>query len=35
MKPMSEPGVNVPTGIVGKEHVVFSNMDEIYDFHKE
>ncbi|CAG5121035.1 unnamed protein product, partial [Candidula unifasciata] len=35
MKPMSDPSINVPPGIVGKEHVVFSNMDEIYEFHKD
>ncbi|BFZ15658.1 hypothetical protein BsWGS_18696 [Bradybaena similaris] len=35
MKPMSQPNVNVPSGILNKENVVFSNMDEIYEFHKD
>ncbi|GFR68366.1 triple functional domain protein-like isoform X7 [Elysia marginata] len=35
MKPMATTSINVPVGIQGKEHVVFSNMDEIYEFHKE
>ncbi|KAI8761241.1 triple functional domain protein, partial [Biomphalaria glabrata] len=35
MKPMSDPNANVPSGIHGKEHIVFSNMDEIYEFHKD
>ncbi|XP_012941789.1 triple functional domain protein isoform X2 [Aplysia californica] len=35
MKPMSDSSINVPAGIHGKEHVVFSNMDEIYEFHKD
>ena len=25
----------VPAGIVGKESVIFGNIEEIYDFHKE
>ena len=35
MKSMAEPSNNVPPGIQGKEKVIFGNMDEIYDFHKE
>ena len=35
MKSMSEVVNNVPSGIQGKEKVIFGNMEEIYDFHKE
>ena len=32
---MSEPKYVVPGGIIGKEKVIFGNLEEIYDFHKE
>nr|KAG5714838.1 hypothetical protein BaRGS_000326 [Batillaria attramentaria] len=35
MKSMTVPSNNVPNGIQGKERVIFGNMDEIYDFHKD
>jgi hypothetical protein len=35
MKSMSELVNNVPPGIVGKEKVIFGNMEEIYEFHKK
>ncbi|XP_076464280.1 kalirin-like [Babylonia areolata] len=35
MKSMTEPANNVPNGIYGKEKVLFGNMDEIYEFHKD
>lgn len=35
MKAMGDHINNVPNGIQSKEKVIFGNMDEIYEFHKE
>lgn len=26
---------DVPPGIVNKQHIIFGNIEEIYDFHKK
>ncbi len=28
-------GAEIPSGIVNKEHVIFGNMQEIYEFHNK
>ncbi|KAL3213716.1 hypothetical protein MRX96_035217 [Rhipicephalus microplus] len=33
MAELRNPEVNRPLGIVGKEHVLFGNMEEIFEFH--
>ncbi|KAL8603862.1 hypothetical protein ACOMHN_049681 [Nucella lapillus] len=35
MRSMAEMANNVPNGIDGKQKVIFGNMEEIYDFHKD